>query len=423
MRLIADLHVHSKYSRATSPDMNPVEITKWADKKGIAVIGSGDFQHPAYFGELKNKLEPSEPGLFKVRKHKTKSRIMLSTEISNIYKQGGKVRKIHTLVFMPSLDSAEKFSKKLASMGNTASDGRPILGFSAKELAKITFDIDADAMVVPAHVWTPWFSVFGSKSGFDSLEECFEEMTPHIKAVETGLSSDPEANRRVSLLDKIAMISNSDAHSPAKIGREANVFDCDLSYFEIKKAVYSRSLKKFLYTIEFFPEEGKYHYDGHRLCGINYHPREAVAVKNRCPVCFKPLTLGVLHRMEELSDRPWNFKLKGAVPQRHMIPLEEIIADTKNVRTQSKKVRADYEKILARGGTEFEILLDRSETELVDIAGERVAEAIIRVRREQVNIVPGFDGEFGKISIFREMEKTDGKAVNIQMKMFGDTGE
>ena len=423
MRLIADLHVHSKYSRATSPDMNPVEITKWADKKGIAVIGSGDFQHPAYFGELKNKLEPAEPGLFKVRKSDAKSRIMLSTEISNIYKQGGKVRKIHTLIFMPSLDSAEKFSKLLATKGNTASDGRPILGFSAKELAKIAFDIDSDSMVVPAHAWTPWFSVFGSKSGFDSLEECFEELTPRIKAIETGLSSDPEANRRISFLDKTAMISNSDAHSPAKIGREANVFECGLSYFEIKNAIETRNTKKFLYTIEFFPEEGKYHYDGHRLCGINYHPRESIAAKNRCPVCFKPLTLGVLHRIEELSDRPWDFKLKSAVPQKHMIPLEEIIADTKDVQPQSKKVRADYEKILAKGGTEFEILLDRTAEELSDIAGERVAEAIMRVRQEKVNIVPGFDGEFGKISIFREIEKHKNKMVNIQMRMFGDGNE
>ncbi len=421
MRLIADLHIHSKYSRATSPDMNPVEITKWADKKGIAVIGSGDFQHPAYFGELKNKLEPAEPGLFKIRKQKTKSRIMLSTEISNIYKQGGKVRKIHTLVFMPSLDSGEKFSKKLASMGNTAADGRPILGFSAKELVKIALDIDADAMVIPAHAWTPWFSVFGSKSGFDSLEECFEEMTPHIKAIETGLSSDPDANRRISFLDKIAMISNSDAHSPAKIGREANVFDCELSYFEIKKAIQSRSLKKFLYTVEFFPEEGKYHYDGHRLCGINYHPRESIAAKNRCPVCFKPLTLGVLHRIEELSDRPWDFKPKGAVPQKHMIPLEEIIADVKDVGVQSKKVRAEYELLLAKGGTEFEILLDLPEVELVRIAGEKTAEAIMRVREEKVNIIPGFDGEFGKVSIFRDIEKD--RAVNIQMKMFGGRDE
>ena len=401
--------------------MNPVEITKWADKKGIAVIGSGDFQHPAYFGELKNKLEPAEPGLFKIRKQKTKSRIMLSTEISNIYKQGGKVRKIHTLVFMPSLDSGEKFSKKLASMGNTAADGRPILGFSAKELVKIALDIDADAMVIPAHAWTPWFSVFGSKSGFDSLEECFEEMTPHIKAIETGLSSDPDANRRISFLDKIAMISNSDAHSPAKIGREANVFDCELSYFEIKKAIQSRSLKKFLYTVEFFPEEGKYHYDGHRLCGINYHPRESIAAKNRCPVCFKPLTLGVLHRIEELSDRPWDFKPKGAVPQKHMIPLEEIIADVKDVGVQSKKVRAEYELLLAKGGTEFEILLDLPEVELVRIAGEKTAEAIMRVREEKVNIIPGFDGEFGKVSIFRDIEKD--RAVNIQMKMFGGRDE
>lgn len=419
MRVIADLHIHSKYSRATSPDMHPAEIARWADKKGIAVIGSGDFQHPAYFGELKNKLEPAEPGLFRVRRKKSGARLMLTTEISSIYKQAGRVRKIHTLVLMPSIDTAEKFSKKLASMGNTASDGRPILGISAKELAKITLDIDADAMVVPAHVWTPWFSVFGSKSGFDSLEECFEEMTPHITAVETGLSADADANHRISFLDKIPLISNSDAHSPSKIGREANVLECELSYLGIKKAIESRSPKKFLHTVEFFPEEGKYHYDGHRLCGINYHPRESLAAKNRCPVCFKPLTLGVLHRIEALSDRPWDFKLKGSVPQKRMIPLEEIIADVKGLGVQSKKVRADYELMIAKGGTEFEILLDRGAEELREIAGEEMAEAILRVRAGKVNIIPGFDGEFGKISIFRDMEKIKSKEAVIQMRMFG----
>ncbi len=420
MRIITDFHIHSKYSRATSKDMDITNIVKWADKKGIGIIGSGDFQHPKYFGELKNKLEPAEPGLFKLRKGQSKARVVLSTEISNIYKQGNKVRKIHTLIFMPDIYMAEKFSKFLSEKGNTDSDGRPILGFSVEELVSIVLDICPDAMIVPAHAWTPWFSVFGSKSGFDSLEECFGKYTKYIKAIETGLSSDPAANWRISGLDSVALLSNSDAHSPRKIGREANVFECSMDYYEIKKIIETKDRNKFLFTIEFFPEEGKYHYDGHRLCGVSYHPRESIAMKNKCPVCFKPLTLGVLHRIEELADRPWDYVPPDAIPQKHLIQLEEIIADALDMAPQSKKVQYEYEKILSKCGTEFEVLLDFNEEILKkNISDQRIVDGIMKMRREKVNIIPGFDGEYGRISIFKKpQEKKTGK--DIQMTMFGE---
>ncbi|HDQ25408.1 MAG TPA: DNA helicase UvrD [bacterium] len=421
MRIIADLHVHSKYSRATSREMNIGGIVEWADKKGIGIIGSGDFQHPGYLGELKNRLEPAEEGLFRLRRGKRAARVMLSTEISNIFKQGGKTRKIHTLVFMPSLKSAEKFSKSLSLIGNTAYDGRPIFGFSASELVRRALDADAGSMIVPAHAWTPWFSVFGSKSGFDSLEECFGKEAKYIKAIETGLSSDPAANWRVSALDGITLISNSDAHSVRKIGREANVFDFKSApdYYMIKKAIEKKDRARFLYTIEFFPEEGKYHYDGHRLCGVSMHPREALENNNKCPVCFRPLTLGVLHRVEELADRPWDFVPEGAIPQKHVVQLEEIIADAKGVGPSSKRVREEYEKILTKLGTEFEVLLDREEEALKGaIPDEKITEGIMRMRRGDVRVVPGYDGEFGKVAIFREHKGFVDRGKNLQMKMF-----
>jgi uncharacterized protein (TIGR00375 family) len=400
--------------------MNAGEIVKWADKKGIGIIASGDFQHPAYLGELKNKLVESDPGLYRVKNSKAKARIILSTEISNIYKQDGKVRKIHTLIIMPTIKDALKFSKLLSEKGNTESDGRPIFGFSARDLVKYALDITRDAMIIPAHAWTPWFSIFGSKSGFDSIEECFGPEAKYIHAIETGLSSDPKANWRISALDKITLVSNSDAHSPRKIGREANVFDCSMSYYDIKEIIEKKDKKRFLYTIEFFPEEGKYHYDGHRMCNVSYHPRESEAKKNRCPVCYKPLTLGVLHRIEELADRPWDYVPDNAIPQRHMIQLEEIIADCRDVAPSSKKVQLEYEKMITRGGPEFEMLLDRTQEELAGIADEKIASAIMRVREEKVTVVPGFDGEFGKISIFREPGIKKGRAGNLQMKMFGE---
>lgn len=420
MRVIADFHIHSKYSRATSKDMDITEITKWADKKGINIISSGDFQHPAWLGELKNKLRESEPGLYRLKDKKNNARVILSTEISNIYKQDGRTRKIHTLIVMPTLKDAERFSKLLSEKGNTASDGRPIFGFSARDLVKYTYDITPDAMVIPAHVWTPWFSMFGSKSGFDSIEECFGPEAKYIHAIETGLSSDAFANWRISALDKITLLSNSDAHSPSKIGREANVFDCNLDYYEIKDIIEKKDRKRFKYTIEFFPEEGKYYYDGHVNCGISYHPKESLEKNNICPVCQKPLTLGVLHRIEQLADRPWGYVPKNAIPQKHLIQLLEIISDCKEAATTSKKVKAEYERMLAKGGKEFEILIDRSREELLEITDDKITEAILRVRLEKVNLIPGYDGEFGKISIFRDIERLKHKAKNTQMKIFGE---
>ncbi|MEI7542374.1 MAG: endonuclease Q family protein [bacterium] len=420
MRVIADFHIHSAYSRATSKDMNIAEIVRWADKKGINIISCGDFQHPAYLGELKNKLREAEPGLYRLKDKKTEARVVLATEISNIYKQDGKVRKIHTLIVMPTLKDAEKFSKLLSEKGNTASDGRPIFGFSAQDLVKYTFDITPDAMVIPAHVWTPWFSLFGSKSGFDSIEECFGPQAKYIRAIETGLSSDPSANWRISALDNITLLSNSDAHSPSKIGREANVFDCKMDYYEIKNVIEKKDPKRFKYTIEFFPEEGKYFYDGHTACGVSLHPEAAIKIKNICPVCHKPLTLGVLHRVEQLADRPKNYIPANAIPQKHLIQLQEIIADSKEVAATSKKVQGEYERMLIKGGTEFEILMDRSKEELLLITDEKIAEAILRVRQEKVNVIPGFDGQFGKISIFRDMEHFKNKSKSEQMKIFSE---
>ncbi|MFP4467083.1 MAG: endonuclease Q family protein, partial [Candidatus Goldiibacteriota bacterium] len=419
MRVIADLHIHSGYSRATSPRMNIEEIVRWADKKGIGIIGSGDFQHPGYFGELKNRIIDADEGLCMLRKGSSKARIMLTTEISSIYKHKDKVRKIHTLVMLPGLKNAEIFSKKLAEKGNTASDGRPILGMPAKDVLKFTLDICPEAMVIPAHAWTPWFSVFGAKSGYDSLEECFEEETHNIRAIETGLSSDPAMNWMISGLDNISLISNSDAHSPEKIGREANVFDCGLSYYEVKDILYKKDLKRFLYTIEFFPEEGKYHNDGHRECGINMHPKDAEKTGGICPVCGKALTPGVLHRVKELADRPWNTRPKNAVPYKSIIQLEEIISDVKEAAPSSKKVKKEYEKMLSKGGTEFEILLDRTREELLKIGDSGTADAIIRMRKGNVKLVPGYDGEFGKISIFREIENAQKASANMQLDLFG----
>ncbi len=418
MRIIVDLHIHSKYSRATSRDMDIINVAKWAEKKGIDIIASGDFQHPKYLGELKSNLVEAEPGLYKIKNANIKARVILSTEISNIFKQGGKVRKIHSLVIMPTIEDASKLSQVLATKGNTTADGRPIFGFSVKELCKIVFDVSKDALFIPAHVWTPWFSVFGSKSGFNSIEECFEEESENIKALETGLSSDASMNWRISGLDKKTLVSNSDAHSPRKIGREANVFDARIDYYEIKKIIETKDKKKFLYTIEFFPEEGKYHYDGHRLCGISMHPRESIVKNNRCPVCFKPLTLGVLHRVEELADRPWNYVPQNAPEQRHLIPLEEVIADALGTSAASKKTQEMYEKALIKGGTEFEILLDRSFDELTKILDYKTAEGIIKMRMGKVNVAPGYDGEYGKISIFRDIDKFDDKTKKMQMKLF-----
>ncbi|MBI4843948.1 MAG: DNA helicase UvrD [Nitrospirae bacterium] len=397
-KIIADLHVHSGYSRATSKDMNANLMALWAKKKGITLLATGDFTHPEYLKELKRDLKPLENGLYVTAKEPSVN-FMLTAEISSIYKQGGKVRKIHNLVFAPSIEVVEKINSVLEKLGNIRSDGRPILGISAKELLKIVLGISEDCLFVPAHAWTPWFSIFGSKSGFDSIEECFEEYSKYIYAIETGLSSDPEMNWRLSALDNITLLSNSDAHSPAKLGREANVLDCGMNYHDVIDTIKKKDRKRFLYTVEFFPEEGKYHFDGHSACGISFSPAETKKHKGICPVCKKPLVIGVTNRVDELADREKGFVPENAIPSKHLVPLVEIIAEALGQGVNTKKVKAEYEKLVSIH-SEFDILLELGEDEIGDIANEKIAEGIKRVRSGEIKVMPGYDGEYGKVSIF-----------------------
>lgn len=413
MRFIADFHIHSKYSRATSKNMDLENLDKWAKIKGIRVLGTGDFTHPEWLKNLKEKLEPAESGLHKLKgAGDDETRFILTSEISCIYSKNNRVRKIHIVVLSPSFEICEKINTQLGWIGNLKSDGRPILGLDAKELAKIVLDASQDCFIIPAHIWTPWFSLFGSRSGFDSIEECFEDYTKYIFAGETGLSSDPEMNWRISNLDKIALISNSDAHSPKKIGREANVFDTELSYPAIIEAIKSKDKQKFLYTIEFFPQEGKYHYDGHRACDISLSPQESKKYNNICPNCGKPLTLGVLNRVEELADRPEGVKPEGAIPFKSLIPLEEIIANVFGQGTGTKKVDNEYQNLIKEFGKEFEILLNVGEEDLKRATITEIAEGIIRVRQGKVDLEPGYDGVFGKIKIFSQKEQKKASKQN-----------
>jgi uncharacterized protein (TIGR00375 family) len=399
---IADFHIHSKYSRATSKDMDLEVLDKWAKIKGIKVLGTGDFTHPQWLENLKIKLEPAELGLYKLKKNDQGTRFMLTAEISCIYSKNNRIRKIHILVFSPSFEICDKINAQLDLIGNLKSDGRPILGLDAKELARIVLNISKECMVIPAHLWTPWFSLFGSKSGFDSIEECFEEYSKYIYAVETGLSSDPAMNWKISNLDKVTLISNSDCHSPKKIGREANVFETELSYSAITEAIKTKDPSKFLYTIEFFPEEGKYHYDGHRACDIVFSPEESKKYNNLCPVCGKPLTLGVLNRVEQLADR--STKPKKTIPFKNLIPLEEIIANVLDLGTATKGVATEYNK-LVENYNEFDILLNVSGDELKKIVSNEIVEGIIKVREGKVDLEPGYDGVYGKIHISSKVKK------------------
>ncbi len=383
-------------------DMNLENLDIWARKKGISVMGTGDFTHPDWFNEIKTKLEPAEPGLFRLKGEDSPTRFILTVEISSIYSKNGKGRRVHNIIFCPSLESAEKINTTLSLIGNIKSDGRPILGLDSKKLFQIILGIDPRCVLIPAHAWTPWFSIFGSMSGFDSIEECFEEMSSRIFAIETGLSSDPAMNWRLSKLDKIALISNSDSHSPQKIGREANVFDCELSYDGLIDAIKSRDLKKFLFTIEFFPEEGKYHYDGHRLCGISMSPTETKKNKGICPVCLKPLTIGVMTRVEKLADRSQGEGGGGKIPFRSLVPLNEIIADVLGVGVSSLAVKKEYEKLVENISSEFKALLDAPYKDLAAASSHAIAEGIISVRERRVEVIPGYDGEYGKIKILKE---------------------
>lgn len=428
MPFAGDFHIHSKYSRATSPQMDLENLAQWAKIKGIKILGTGDCSHPEWFKNLKEKLEPLGNGLYRLKSKilnskleanskfqipnsKNETYFILTTEISCIYSKKGRVRKIHIIIFAPSLEVVEKINSRLGWVGNLKADGRPILGLDVKELLKIILNISQDCLIVPAHAWTPWFSIFGSKSGFDSIEECFEEYSKYIYAIETGLSSSPAMNWRLSALDKVSLISNSDAHSPQKIGREANIFDTEISYSAIIDAIKSKNPQKFLYTIEFFPEEGKYHYDGHRLCNVSLSPKESRKYNNFCPQCGKPLTIGVLNRVEELADRPEGFKPIGVIPFKSLIPLEEIIADILEVLPGAKQVEKEYKNLIEKFGSEFEILLNVSNQDLKLVTLPEIAEAIIKVREERVHIEPGYDGVYGKIQIFssQEVKKASGQ--------------
>lgn len=416
MRVIADLHLHSKYSRATSPRMVISEMAKWADLKGIDILGTGDFTHPAWFSLLKKDLKECDNGLYIYGNNK-KNKFILTAEISSIYSQGGKCRRIHNVIMAPSLETVEKINKKLGLIGNLYSDGRPILGLSAESLAKIVLNIDSRAMVIPAHMWTPWFSLYGSNSGFDSINECYGEMTKYIYAGETGLSSDPEMNWRLKDLDRITLISNSDAHSPANLGREANVFnvsDKNYNYDYICEIIRSKDQKYFPYTIEFYPEEGKYHFDGHRNCdALRLAPKEAIKNKNICPRCGKKLTIGVLHRVEELADRAEGFVPTNFPGSRHLVPLQEIIAEVKGVTKTSKKIQDEYFNIIQLLGNEFSILLDIPKDQLLKHVDKKIVEGIINVRENRITPLPGYDGVYGIIKVLNQNKS---KEINGKRK-------
>lgn len=401
IKQILDLHIHSKYSRACSGELELPKIALACERKGIDIVATGDYTHPGWLKHIKESLEQiGGSGLYKIGNSSTK--FILSTEISCIYKHKNKTRRLHLLILAPDIAAVEKLNKKLEQMGvNLKSDGRPIMGLSAKEVLKIILDIDERFTMIPAHAWTPWFSVFGSKSGYDSLEECFEELTPRIRAIETGLSSDPPMNHRLSALDKVTLVSNSDAHSLDKLGREANVFsfadNADVNYDEITRIIKTGDKKKFLYTIEFYPEEGKYHFDGHLDCGVCLSPAETKKVKNICPKCKKELTIGVLYRVDDLADRK-EIPAGRFIPHKYIVPLREIIAEAYDVGVASKKVGAEYENLIKNLGSEFHILLDADISDIEKCAEEKnIAKAVDNMRAGRVSIHPGYDGKFGEV--------------------------
>lgn len=421
---IADLHIHSKYSRATGKNADLPHLDLWARRKGIGLVGTGDFTHPAWREELAAQLEPAEEGLYKIREQArlrdvcelpVSPRFVLSGEISCIYKQDGKVRKVHNVILLPSLDAAERLSFKLERIGNIRSDGRPILGLSSKDLLAITLDVCPEAVFIPAHIWTPHFSLFGAFSGFDSVEECFGELSPYIRALETGLSSDPPMNCRVPMLDGYTMVSNSDAHSPAKLGRESNLIDAPLSYPALKRAL--ETGEGFAGTLEFYPEEGKYHLDGHRNCHLCLTPQETERYGGRCPVCGKKITIGVLHRLEQLASRPEDYVPPQPKHFEHLMPLPEAIAASLGISAAGNRAESLYLQLLQKLGPEAYILREATLSDLSLAGGERVAEGIRRLRAGQVIKSAGFDGEYGKISLFTPGEL---KNASGQLSLFGE---
>ena len=410
MKMIADLHIHSRFSMATSKEGTPENMDFWARKKGISLIGTGDFTHPVWREELKERLVSEGNGLYRLRDAYVKeesrkfpgegTRFVVSGEISSIYKKNGKTRKVHNVILLPSLEAADAMAQRLEKIGNIHSDGRPILGLDSHDLLEMMLDVCPEGILIPAHIWTPHFSVLGAKSGFDSVEECFEELTPYVHALETGLSSDPAMNWRISKLDRYQLVSNSDAHSPSKLGREANLLDIDCSYEGLYRAIQTgEGLEG---TVEFFPEEGKYHFDGHRKCGVSLSPVEAERLGGICPVCGKKLTMGVDHRVEQLADRAEGFVKKDGKKYESLVPLPEVISTCMGYSAASKKVQGCFEQMIQTLGTEFDILRNVPSEDIKSCAGERIAEGIENVRTGNVKRIPGYDGEYGKIELFDE---------------------
>ncbi len=411
MKMIADLHIHSRFSMATSKEGTPENLDFWARKKGISLIGTGDFTHPVWREELKERLVSEGNGLYRLRDEYVKeesrkfpgegTRFVVSGEISSIYKKNGKTRKVHNVILLPGLEAADAMAQRLEKIGNIHSDGRPILGLDSHDLLEMMLDVCPEGILIPAHIWTPHFSVLGAKSGFDSVEECFEELAPYIHALETGLSSDPAMNWRISKLDRYQLVSNSDAHSPSKLGREANLLDIDCSYEGLYRAIQTgEGLEG---TVEFFPEEGKYHFDGHRKCGVSLSPVEAERLGGICPVCGKKLTMGVDHRVEQLADRAEGFvKKDGKKKYESLVPLPEVISTCMGYSAASKKVQGCFEQMIQTLGTEFDILRNVPSEDIKSCAGERIAEGIENVRTGNVKRIPGYDGEYGKIELFDE---------------------
>lgn len=410
MKMIADLHIHSRFSMATSKEGTPENLDFWARKKGISLIGTGDFTHPVWREELKERLVSEGNGLYRLRDEYVKeesrkfpgegTRFVVSGEISSIYKKNGKTRKVHNVILLPGLEAADAMAQRLEKIGNIHSEGRPILGLDSHDLLEMMLDVCPEGILIPAHIWTPHFSVLGAKSEFDSVEECFEELAPYIHALETGLSSDPAMNWRISKLDRYQLVSNSDAHSPSKLGREANLLDIDCSYEGLYRAIQTgEGLEG---TVEFFPEEGKYHFDGHRKCGVSLSPVEAERLGGICPVCGKKLTMGVDHRVEQLADRAEGFVKKDGKKYESLVPLPEVISTCMGYSAASKKVQGCFEQMIQTLGTEFDILRNVPSEDIKSCAGERIAEGIENVRTGNVKRIPGYDGEYGKIELFDE---------------------
>jgi len=398
MRVISDLHLHSKWSRACSKELTLPNIAKACEKKGIQLVGTSDAFHPAWRADIGSVLSDAGDGVFRLADGSSPTRFILSTEISCIYKKGDKVRRVHHVILFPTLAALDRLTKSLADRGcNLKSDGRPIVGIDSEELLKMTLDADPRCLFIPAHAWTPWFSIFGSKSGFDSISDCFGDLSKYIFAIETGLSSDPAMNWRLSSLDRIFLVSNSDAHSLNNLGREANVFEMERpSYDELYGILSKHQTEKFIETIEFFPEEGKYHADGHAPCHFWCEPEETKKLKGICPTCGKPLTIGVLSRVAALADRPAGpSRPPGAAPFRSIVPLAELVGDAIGVGKASKKVAQELDRILGDGRSEFRVLLDLPEKELFGITTPEIAASIVNMRQGKVEIRPGYDGVYG----------------------------